>query len=258
MGNVVLDNIVKIYDKKRVIDEVSLEVKDREFVVLVGASGCGKSTILRMIAGLEDITSGEISIDARVVNDVSPKDRDIAFVFQSYALYPHMTVRENIAFGMKMRGVKKDIIEEKVKEAAEILDLTEYLDRRPKELSGGQRQRVALGRAIVRNPKVFLMDEPLSNLDAKLRVQMRAEIKKLHEKLQATFIYVTHDQTEALTMGDRICVLDKGKIQQFDTPENVYNKPANTFVAGFIGSLPMNFIDGSVIGRGDVLLGVRP
>ncbi len=258
MGNVVLDNIVKIYDKKRVIDEVSLEVKDREFVVLVGASGCGKSTILRMIAGLEDITAGEISIDGRVVNDISPKDRDIAFVFQSYALYPHMTVRENIAFGLKMRGVKKDVIEQKVKEAAEILDLTEYLDRRPKELSGGQRQRVALGRAIVRNPKVFLMDEPLSNLDAKLRVQMRSEIKKLHEKLQATFIYVTHDQTEALTMGDRICVLDKGKIQQFDTPENVYNKPANTFVAGFIGSLPMNFIDGSVIGREDVILGVRP
>ena len=258
MGNVVLNNIVKIYDKKRVIDEVSLEVKDREFVVLVGASGCGKSTILRMIAGLENITSGEISIDGRVVNDVSPKDRDIAFVFQSYALYPHMTVRENIAFGLKMRGVKKDIIEEKVKEAAEILNLTEYLDRRPKELSGGQRQRVALGRAIVRNPKVFLMDEPLSNLDAKLRVQMRSEIKKLHEKLQATFIYVTHDQTEALTMGDRICVLDKGKIQQFDTPENVYNKPANTFVAGFIGSLPMNFLDGSIVGREDVILGVRP
>ncbi len=258
MGNVVLDNIVKIYDKKRVIDEVNLEVKDREFVVLVGASGCGKSTILRMIAGLENITSGEISIDGKVVNDVSPKDRDIAFVFQSYALYPHMTVRENIAFGLKMRGEKKDVIEAKVKEASEILDLTEYLDRRPKELSGGQRQRVALGRAIVRNPKVFLMDEPLSNLDAKLRVQMRSEIKKLHEKLGATFIYVTHDQTEALTMGDRICVLDGGKIQQFDTPENVYNYPANTFVAGFIGSLPMNFIDGSVIGRDDVILGVRP
>lgn len=258
MGNVVLDNIVKIYDKKRVIDEVSLEVKDREFVVLVGASGCGKSTILRMIAGLEDITSGDISIDGKVVNNISPKDRDIAFVFQSYALYPHMTVRENIAFGLKMRGIKKDIIEKKVLEAAEILDLTEYLDRRPKELSGGQRQRVALGRAIVRNPKVFLMDEPLSNLDAKLRVQMRSEIKKLHEKLQATFIYVTHDQTEALTMGDRICVLDKGKIQQFDTPENVYNKPANTFVAGFIGSLPMNFIDGTFIQREDVILGVRP
>lgn len=258
MGNVVLNNIVKIYDKKKVIDGVSLEVKDREFVVLVGASGCGKSTILRMIAGLEGITSGEISIDGKVVNDVSPKDRDIAFVFQSYALYPHMTVRENIAFGLKMRGEKKEVIESKVKEAAEILDLTEYLDRRPRELSGGQRQRVALGRAIVRNPKVFLMDEPLSNLDAKLRVQMRTEIKKLHEKLQATFIYVTHDQTEALTMGDRICVLDKGKIQQFDTPENVYNAPANTFVAGFIGALPMNFLDGVLIGRDDIILGVRP
>jgi len=253
MGNVVLNNVVKIYDKKRVIDNVSLEVKDKEFVVLVGASGCGKSTILRMIAGLESITEGTISIDGKVVNDISPKDRDIAFVFQSYALYPHMTVRENIAFGLKMRGFKKDFIAQKVQEAAEILDLTEYLDRRPKELSGGQRQRVALGRAIVRNPKVFLMDEPLSNLDAKLRVQMRSEIKKLHEKLGATFIYVTHDQTEALTMGDRICVLDGGKIQQFDTPENVYNKPANTFVAGFIGSLPMNFVD-----REDKILGVRP
>lgn len=258
MGNVLLDKVTKIYDKKRVIDDVSFEVKDREFVVLVGASGCGKSTILRMIAGLENITSGEISIDEKVVNDISPKDRDIAFVFQSYALYPHMTVRENIAFGLKMRGAKKEEIEKKVQEAAEILDLNEYLDRRPKELSGGQRQRVALGRAIVRNPKVFLMDEPLSNLDAKLRVQMRSEIKKLHEKLQATFIYVTHDQTEALTMGDRICVLDGGKIQQFDTPENVYNKPANTFVAGFIGALPMNFINGSIIGRDDVILGVRP
>ncbi len=258
MGNVVLNNITKIYDKKKVIDDVSFEVKDREFVVLVGASGCGKSTILRMIAGLEGITSGEISIDGNVVNDVSPKDRDIAFVFQSYALYPHMTVRENIAFGLKMRGVKKDVIAQKVQEAAEILDLTEYLERRPRELSGGQRQRVALGRAIVRSPKVFLMDEPLSNLDAKLRVQMRSEIKKLHEKLQATFIYVTHDQTEALTMGDRICVLDGGKIQQFDTPENVYNKPANTFVAGFIGSLPMNFIDGELFGHDDLILGVRP
>ncbi len=258
MGNVVLDNIIKIYDKKRVIDEVSLEVKDREFVVLVGASGCGKSTILRMIAGLEEITSGEISIDGKIVNDVSPKDRDIAFVFQSYALYPHMNVRDNIAFGLKMRGVKKDIIAQKVQEAAQILDLGEYLDRYPRELSGGQRQRVALGRAIVRSPKVFLMDEPLSNLDAKLRVQMRSEIKKLHEKLQATFIYVTHDQTEALTMGDKICVLDKGKIQQFDTPENVYNKPANTFVAGFIGALPMNFIDGKFLGRENVILGVRP
>ncbi|MBO7672655.1 ATP-binding cassette domain-containing protein [bacterium] len=258
MGNVVLDSVVKIYDKKRVIDEVSFEVKDKEFVVLVGASGCGKSTILRMIAGLENITSGEISIDGKVVNDVSPKDRDIAFVFQSYALYPHMNVKENISFGLKMRGEKKDVIEQKVKEACEILDLTEYIDRYPRELSGGQRQRVALGRAIVRNPKVFLMDEPLSNLDAKLRVQMRSEIKKLHKKFNATFIYVTHDQTEALTMGDRICVLDGGKIQQFDTPENVYNTPANTFVAGFIGSLPMNFFDGVLMGKENVILGVRP
>ena len=258
MGNVVLKNIVKIYDKKRVTDDVSFEVKDKEFVVLVGASGCGKSTILRMIAGLEEITEGEISIDGKVVNNISPKDRDIAFVFQSYALYPHMTVRENIAFGLKMRNVKKEIIAQKVQEASEILDLTEYLDRYPRELSGGQRQRVALGRAIVRNPKVFLMDEPLSNLDAKLRVQMRTEIKKLHKKLQATFIYVTHDQTEALTMGDRICVLDKGKIQQYDTPENVYNKPSNIFVAGFIGSLPMNFLSGELIGKPELILGVRP
>ena len=258
MGNVVLDKVVKIYDKNRVIDDVSFEVKDKEFVVLVGASGCGKSTLLRMIAGLENITSGTISIDGKVVNDVSPKDRDIAFVFQSYALYPHMNVKENISFGLKMRGEKKDVIEQKVKEACEILDLTEYIDRYPRELSGGQRQRVALGRAIVRNPKVFLMDEPLSNLDAKLRVQMRTEIKKLHKKLNATFIYVTHDQTEALTMGDRICVLNEGKIQQFDTPENVYNHPANTFVAGFIGTLPMNFLDGSLINQPNKILGVRP
>ena len=258
MSSVTLKNICKKYDSKVVIDRVDLEIKDKEFIVLVGASGCGKSTILRMIAGLEEISDGEILIGDKKVNDIPPKDRDIAFVFQSYALYPHMTVRENIGFGLKMRGVKKADIEKKVQEAAEILDLNEYLDRRPKELSGGQRQRVALGRAIVRNPKVFLMDEPLSNLDAKLRVQMRSEIKKLHEKLQATFIYVTHDQTEALTMGDRICVLDGGKIQQFDTPENVYNTPANTFVAGFIGALPMNFIDGSIIGRDDVIVGIRP
>lgn len=258
MGNVTLEKIVKIYDKNRVIDDVSFEVKDKEFVVLVGASGCGKSTLLRMIAGLESITSGTISIDGKIVNDVSPKDRDIAFVFQSYALYPHMNVKENISFGLKMRGEKKDVIEQKVNEACEILDLTEYINRYPRELSGGQRQRVALGRAIVRKPKVFLMDEPLSNLDAKLRVQMRSEIKKLHKKLNATFIYVTHDQTEALTMGDRICILNEGKIQQFDTPENVYNHPANTFVAGFIGSLPMNFLDGALLGKPNMILGVRP
>ena len=258
MSNVILKNIVKTYDKKRVIDNINLEIKDKEFMVLVGASGCGKSTLLRMIAGLENITDGEILIGDKVVNDIHPKDRDIAFVFQSYALYPHMTVKENIAFGLKMRKVDKKIIEEKVQQAAEILDLTEYLDRKPKQLSGGQRQRVALGRAIVRNPKVFLMDEPLSNLDAKLRVQMRSEIKKLHEKLQTTFIYVTHDQTEALTMGDRIVVLNEGKIQQVDTPENIYNNPSNIFVAGFIGSPQMNFIDGNILGLGDYILGVRP
>lgn len=244
MSNVVLKGVRKIYDKKVVIDNIDLEIKDKEFIVLVGASGCGKSTILRMIAGLEDITGGEILIGDKKVNNIPPKDRDIAFVFQSYALYPHMTVRENIAFGLKMRKVDKAEIEKKVKEAAEILDLTEYLDRKPKQLSGGQRQRVALGRAIVRSPKVFLMDEPLSNLDAKLRVQMRSEIKKLHEKLQTTFIYVTHDQTEALTMGDRIVVLDKGVIQQVASPDEIYNNPQNTFVAGFVGSPQMNFIDG--------------
>lgn len=259
MSNVILKNVKKIYDKKVVINNIDLEIKDKEFVVLVGASGCGKSTILRMIAGLEEITDGEIYIGDKKVNDIHPKDRDIAFVFQSYALYPHMTVRENIAFGLKMRKVDKATIEQKVQEAAEILDLTEYLDRKPKQLSGGQRQRVALGRAIVRNPKVFLMDEPLSNLDAKLRVQMRSEIKKLHEKLQTTFIYVTHDQTEALTMGDRIVVLDKGVIQQADTPEEIYNNPANTFVGGFIGSPQMNFIDGKDLGLDEnVLYGIRP
>lgn len=246
MSSVTLRNVCKKYDSKVVIDGINLEIKDKEFVVLVGASGCGKSTILRMIAGLEEISGGDILIGDKKVNDIPPKDRDIAFVFQSYALYPHMTVRENIAFGLKMRKVDKKIIDEKVKEAAEILNLTEYLDRKPKQLSGGQRQRVALGRAIVRNPKVFLMDEPLSNLDAKLRVQMRAEIKKLHEKLQTTFIYVTHDQTEALTMGDRIVVLDKGLIQQVDSPEEIYNNPSNTFVAGFVGSPQMNFINAKI------------
>ena len=246
MANVTLKNVVKKYDSKTIINDVSLEIKDKEFLVLVGSSGCGKSTILRMIAGLEDITSGEIYIGDKCVNNVHPKDRDIAFVFQSYALYPHMSVYENIAFPLKMRNFKKDEIDKKVKEAAEILNLTEYLDRKPKQLSGGQRQRVALGRAIVRSPKVFLMDEPLSNLDAKLRVQMRSEIKKLHEKLQTTFIYVTHDQTEALTMGDRIVVLDKGVIQQVDEPEKIYYEPANVFVGGFLGSPSMNFIECSV------------
>ncbi|MBR6099556.1 sn-glycerol-3-phosphate ABC transporter ATP-binding protein UgpC [bacterium] len=260
MSNVILKNVKKIYDKKVVIDGVNLEIKDKEFIVLVGASGCGKSTILRMIAGLEEISDGEILIGDKKVNNIHPKDRDIAFVFQSYALYPHMTVRENIAFGLKMRKVDKATIDKKVQEAAEILDLTEYLDRRPKQLSGGQRQRVALGRAIVRNPKVFLMDEPLSNLDAKLRVQMRSEIKKLHEKLQTTFIYVTHDQTEALTMGDRIVVLDKGHIQQVDTPEEIYNNPQNTFVAGFVGSPQMNFIKGELLDEkyAGLTAGIRP
>lgn len=260
MSNLVLKNVRKSYDNNKVvINNVNLEIKDKEFIVLVGASGCGKSTLLRMVAGLENITDGEIYIGDKKVNNVPPKDRDIAFVFQSYALYPHMTVKENIAFGLKMRKVPKAEIEQKVNQAAQILDLEEYLDRRPKQLSGGQRQRVALGRAIVRNPKVFLMDEPLSNLDAKLRVQMRAEIKKLHQKLQTTFIYVTHDQTEALTMGDRIVVLNNGDIQQVDTPEEIYNNPKNTFVAGFIGSPQMNFINGKDLGLDEnILYGIRP
>lgn len=260
MSKVILKNIRKTYDNnKTVINNVNLEIKDKEFIVLVGASGCGKSTLLRMIAGLEDISSGEIYIDDKKVNNIPPKDRDIAFVFQSYALYPHMTVRENIAFGLKMRKVDKATIEKKVQEAATILNLDEYLDRKPKQLSGGQRQRVALGRAIVRNPKVFLMDEPLSNLDAKLRVQMRSEIKKLHEKLQTTFIYVTHDQTEALTMGDRIVVLNNGDIQQVDSPDEIYNNPKNTFVAGFVGSPQMNFINGKDLGLDEnILYGIRP
>lgn len=245
MSKVVLKNLIKSYDgKKNIIDDINLEIEDKEFIVLVGSSGCGKSTILRLISGLEEITSGEISIDDKVVNNIHPKDRDIAFVFQSYALYPHLNVYENMAFGLKMRKFDKKIIDEKVRAAAKALNLEELLERKPKQLSGGQRQRVALGRAIVRNPKVFLMDEPLSNLDANLRVHMRAEIKRLHKELQTTFIYVTHDQTEALTMGDRIVVLDKGKIQQVASPEEIYNKPKNKFVAGFIGQ--MNFIESEV------------
>ena len=249
MSDVCLKNLYKSYDSnKTIINGINLEIKDKEFIVLVGASGCGKSTILRLIAGLEDITKGSISIGGNIVNNVHPKDRDIAFVFQSYALYPHMNVYDNIAFGLKMRKIDKSIIDKKVRETADILNLTEYLNRKPKQLSGGQRQRVALGRAMVRNPKVFLMDEPLSNLDAKLRVQMRSEIKKLHKRLDTTFIYVTHDQTEALTMGDRIAVLDKGVIQQVDTPEKIYSNPANIFVAGFVGQ--MNFINAKVIENG--------
>lgn len=245
MSSVVLKNLVKSYDgKKNIIDNINLEIKDKEFIVLVGSSGCGKSTILRLISGLEEVTSGEILIDDKVVNNTHPKDRDIAFVFQSYALYPHMSVYENIAFGLKMRKYPKNEIDVKVREVAKALNLEDLLERKPRQLSGGQRQRVALGRAIVRNPKVFLMDEPLSNLDANLRVQMRSEIKRLHQKLKTTFIYVTHDQTEALTMGDRIVVLDKGKIQQADTPEEIYNNPKNKFVAGFIGQ--MNFINVNV------------
>ena len=246
MSDVILKNLVKSYDgKKNIIDGINLEIKDKEFVVLVGSSGCGKSTILRLISGLEDITSGDILIDGKVVNSVHPKDRDCAFVFQSYALYPHLSVYENMAFGLKMRKTPADEIDKKVREAAKALNLEELLDRKPKQLSGGQRQRVALGRAIVRNPKVFLMDEPLSNLDANLRVHMRAEIKRLHKNLQTTFIYVTHDQTEALTMGDRIVVLDKGKIQQVASPEEIYNNPKNNFVGGFIGQ--MNFIECDII-----------
>ena len=247
MASISIRNLNKTYpDGVEVIDGLNLEIKDKEFIVLVGPSGCGKSTTLRMIAGLEDITGGELAIGDRVVNDVQPKDRDIAMVFQNYALYPHMSVYKNMAFGLELKKVPKDEIDQKIKEAAKVLDLEKYLNRKPKALSGGQRQRVALGRAMVRNPAVFLLDEPLSNLDAKLRTQMRTEISKLHRKLQTTFVYVTHDQTEAMTMGDRIVVLKDGKIQQVDTPENLYNKPANIFVAGFIGSPQMNFINSKV------------
>ncbi len=247
MADVVLKSISKSYDGKiNVVDNVSFEIKDKEFVVLVGPSGCGKSTTLRMIAGLEEISNGELHIDSKLVNEVPPKDRDIAMVFQNYALYPHMTVFENMAFGLKIRKFSKDEIKKRVDEASNILGLSDLLQRKPKQLSGGQRQRVALGRAIVRKPKVFLFDEPLSNLDAKLRVQMRTEISKLHKKLEATMIYVTHDQTEAMTMGDRIVVMKDGFINQIDSPMDLYNYPTNKFVAGFIGSPAMNFIDGKI------------
>jgi len=247
MASIVLKNVCKNYGNVKIVKNFNLEIPDKEFCILVGPSGCGKTTTLRMVAGLEDISSGDIYIDGVRVNDIPPKNRDIAMVFQNYALYPHMTVYENMAFALKLRGYNKKDIEVRVKEAAEILGISHLLDRKPKQLSGGQRQRVAVGRAIVRKPKVFLFDEPLSNLDAKLRVQMRAELKKLHERLQSTMIYVTHDQTEAMTMGDKICVMKDGIIQQVAGPLDLYNQPSNKFVAGFIGTPPMNFFDVDVV-----------
>ena len=248
MADVTLRHIYKVYaGGVTAVNDFNLAIKDKEFIVLVGPSGCGKSTTLRMIAGLEEITEGELYIGDKLVNDVAPKNRDIAMVFQNYALYPHMTVYDNMAFGLKLRKVHKTDIDKKVKEAAKILGIEEYLQRKPKALSGGQKQRVALGRAIVREPQVFLMDEPLSNLDAKLRVQMRTEITKLHNRLATTFIYVTHDQTEAMTMGTRIVVMKDGFIQQVDSPQNLYDYPCNKFVAGFIGSPAMNFIDCTLV-----------
>ena len=258
MASLSLKNIEKVYPNGfKAVQDFNLEIADKEFIIFVGPSGCGKSTTLRMIAGLEDISGGTLEIDGKVMNDVEPKDRDIAMVFQNYALYPHMSVYDNMAFGLKLRKRPKDEIDKLVREAARILDLEKLLDRKPKALSGGQRQRVAMGRAIVRNPKVFLMDEPLSNLDAKLRVQMRIEISKLHQRLGATIIYVTHDQTEAMTLGTRIVVMKDGIVQQVDSPENLYNAPKNLFVAGFIGSPQMNFMDAVVENRGeDVFLKV--
>ncbi|MBU9736711.1 ABC transporter ATP-binding protein [Diplocloster agilis] len=260
MASLSLKDICKVYPNGfEAVKNFNLEIEDKEFIIFVGPSGCGKSTTLRMIAGLEEISSGELKIGDRVVNDVEPKDRDIAMVFQNYALYPHMTVYDNMAFGLKLRKVPKDQIDKMVKEAARILDLEPLLDRKPKALSGGQRQRVAMGRAIVRDPKVFLMDEPLSNLDAKLRVQMRIEISKLHQRLGTTIIYVTHDQTEAMTLGTRIVVMKDGIIQQVDTPQNLYAAPCNLFVAGFIGSPQMNFLDAVCKVNGDkVTLQIGP
>ncbi len=255
MAEVVLKNIRKVFDREVVaVEDANIQISDREFVVLVGPSGCGKSTMLRMVAGLEEITEGEIYIDGLLVNDIPPKDRDIAMVFQNYALYPHMTVYQNMAFGLKLRKYPKKEIEERVREAADILGIEELLERKPKALSGGQRQRVAVGRAIVRKPKVFLFDEPLSNLDAKLRVQMRTEISKLHTRLEATMIYVTHDQTEAMTMGNRIAVMKEGRIHQIDTPLHLYGHPVNQFVGGFIGSPSMNFIEGRLVANGPGLI----
>ncbi len=255
MAGIQLEGVSKIYPNGvKAVKDFNLDVADKEFIIFVGPSGCGKSTTLRMIAGLEDISEGTLKIDGKVMNNVEPKDRDIAMVFQNYALYPHMTVFDNMAFGLKLRKVPKDEIKKKVDEAADILGLKPYLDRKPKALSGGQRQRVAMGRAIVRNPKVFLMDEPLSNLDAKLRVQMRTEISRLHDRLGATIIYVTHDQTEAMTLGTRIVVMKDGVVQQTDTPQNLYNKPCNLFVAGFIGSPQMNFMDAKIVEEGGQIL----
>ena len=243
MGAIKIKDVGKIYPNgTRALKDVNIEINDGEFVVLVGPSGCGKTTLLRMVAGLEDITEGEISIGEKVVNEVAPKDRDIAMVFQNYALYPHMSVYDNMAFSLKLRKLPKEEIEKKVKDAAKTLEISELLDRKPKALSGGQRQRVAMGRAIVRNPEAFLMDEPLSNLDAKLRVQMRAELGQLHTQLETTTLYVTHDQVEAMTMGDRVAVIRKGELQQIDTPREIYLYPKNIFVAGFIGSPSMNFV----------------
>jgi multiple sugar transport system ATP-binding protein len=250
MATVTFDHVSKRYGDVIAVNDLNLEIQDGEFMVLVGPSGCGKTTSLRMIAGLEEISSGTLKIGDRVVNDVAPKDRDIAMVFQSYALYPHMTVFDNLAFGLKLRKVKKDEIERRVNEAAKILDLGKLLKRKPKELSGGQRQRVALGRAIVREPAVFLMDEPLSNLDAKLRVATRAEIARLHQRLQTTIVYVTHDQVEAMTMGDRIAVMSEGLLQQVGAPQELYDHPVNRFVAGFIGSPAMNFTEVQLTGAG--------
>lgn len=251
MASISLRNIFKVYPGDvTAVKDFSLEIEDKEFIILVGPSGCGKSTTLRMVAGLEEITKGELYIGDRLVNDVPPKDRDIAMVFQNYALYPHMTVFKNMAFGLELRKTPKDEIDRRVREAARVLDIEHLLDRKPKALSGGQRQRVALGRAMVRNPAVFLLDEPLSNLDAKLRASMRTELIKLHQRLGTTFVYVTHDQTEAMTMGDRIVVMKDGLIQQVDTPQNLYDFPVNLFVAGFIGSPQMNVVDGELIKEG--------
>src|SRR5881394_2494910 len=253
MGQVVLKGINKFYESVHAVVDFNLQIRDKEFVVLVGPSGCGKTTTLRMVAGLEEITSGEISIDGKVVNDLAPMDRDIAMVFQNYALYPHMSVYDNMAFGLKMRKFEKPEIEQRVRDAADILGIRDLLMRKPRQLSGGQRQRVALGRAIVRHPRVFLFDEPLSNLDAKLRVQMRVELKKLHLRLGTTAVCVTHDQVEAMTLGDRVVVMKDGLVQQVGDPLELYGKPANKFVAGFIGSPAMNFAEGVVSEEGGAL-----